>query len=112
MAAVGSPGHVDAAVAHLERLERASVTEPVGHQLAQERGFQQAVEDDAGQADALRVLLVVMDLVEVALRARVLDQLPRGRIFDQLWDFLADVELHRRIIVPRSLATRSPRWLV
>src|SRR5207248_6884213 len=79
MAAVGTPGHIDAAIAHLERLERAAVTEPVGHQLAQERGFEQAVEDDAGQADALRVLLVVMDLVCRPLLEKKKDQLPPAR---------------------------------
>src|SRR5207237_1820653 len=69
---IGLAGHVDASIRDLERLERAPVAEPVGDELAQKRSLQQAVQDDAGEPHAARELLVVVDLVEVALSARVL----------------------------------------
>ena len=103
---------VDPAVAHLERLERAAVAQPVGDELAEESRLQEAMEDHPGQSHAFRVSLVVMDLVEVALRARVLHQLARGRVLDQLGDLRADRQVHRRIAVPRSRATVRPCWFL
>src|SRR2546430_15271441 len=106
--------HVDAAIAHLERFQRAPVADPVGEQLAKVAGLQQAVQDDARQVDAAREILVVMDLVEVARRAGVLHQLARRRVLDEPRDLLAGLHrrAHRRIAVPRSRATVRPCWLV
>ena len=41
----------------------------------------------------------------------VLHELARGRVLDQLRDFISDLDGHRRIAVPRSLATGRPCWL-
>ena len=68
------------------------------------------MEDHAGQCHALRVSLVVVDLVEVALGARVLHELPRRRVLDQLGQLLPDSYVHRLIAVPRSVATVRPCW--
>ena len=102
---------VDSAVADLERLQRPAIAEPIRDELAEERSFQKPVKDDTRQRDALRVGLVVVDLVEVALRARVLDQLARGRVLDKLRQLLPHFYVHLRIAVPFSRATCSPRWL-
>src|SRR5690348_7538677 len=107
---------VDAAVADLEAHEPAAVAEPVGDELAEEPGLQQSVQDHARQPHAPGVLLVVMNLVEVALGAGVLNELARGRVLHELGQLLPHLDrsrgAHRRIAVPRRRATRSPRWLV
>jgi hypothetical protein len=48
------------------------------------------MEDHARQPDAARVILVVMDLVEIALRPRVLHQLARGRVLDQVGELITN----------------------
>ncbi len=69
------------------------------------------MEDHAWQPDAARVILVVVDLVEIALGPGVLHQLARGRMLDQLWELVANFQIHRLIAVPRSRATVRPSWL-
>src|SRR5487761_205929 len=101
---------VDPPIAHLEGLQRASIAEPVGDQLAEERRLEQAVQDHTRQAHALRERLVVVDLVEIALSARVLHELSRRRMLHELRDLLTDLDVHRRIAVPRSFATVRPCW--
>src|SRR5216683_1380651 len=110
-AAIRPTGLVDASIADLERLQCASLAQPIHNQLAEERGLQEAVQDDPGQADTAREVLVVVDLVEVALRARVLDQLARGRVLDQLRNLISSFQIHRLIAVPRRRATVRPCWL-
>src|SRR5712691_1063156 len=110
-AAIRPPRLVDASIADLESLQRASVAKPVRDQLAQERRLQEAVQDDSRQADAAGEVLVVMDLVEVALCARVLHELARGRLLDQLRNLISGFQTHRLIAVPRRRATGRPCWL-
>src|SRR5450759_1443433 len=110
-ARVGPAGLVGAPIADLEALEPAAVAEPVRHELAEEPGLEQAVEDHSRQPDALRVSLLVMDLVEVALRTGVLHELARGRMLDQLGQLVSNFDAQRLIAVPRSFATVRPSWL-
>jgi len=110
-AAIWPPRLVDASIADLESLQRPAISEPIGEQLAEKRSLQEAMQDHARQADALREVLVVVDLVEVALRARVLDQLACGGVLDQLRKLVADGRIHRLIPVPRRRATVRPCWL-
>src|SRR5882672_1254879 len=108
--AIGPAGDVDSSIADLERLQRAAIAEPIRNELAEEGGLQEPVQDHSREPHALRVGLVVMDLVKVALRARVLHELPRRRMLYELGQLLAGGEVHRLIAVPRSRATMRPCW--
>ena len=66
------------------------------------------MQDDARQTDPTRKVLVVMDFVEVPLRAGVLHQLARRRVLDEVGELLARLQVHRLIAVPRSRATTRP----
>jgi hypothetical protein len=101
---------VDSAVADLEGFQRPLIAEPIGHELAEERSLQETVKDDPWQRDALRVSLVVMDLVEITLRACVLHELARRRVLHELRQLLAGLDSHLLIAVPRRRATSSPLW--
>src|SRR5260370_35615220 len=85
-ASMGLARHVDPTIADLECLEGALVAQPVCDQLAEEACLEQAVEDHAREPDAPSEVRVVVDLVEGALRARVLHELARGRVLDALGD--------------------------
>ena len=102
---------VYAAIGDLEILQRASIAQPIGDELAEKRRLEQPVEDHAWQSHAFGIGLVIVDLVEIALRTRVLDELPRGWVLDELRKVLTRFDVHRRIIVPRSFATTTPSWL-
>src|ERR1700674_5007713 len=66
------------------------------------------MQDHAWQSDTTRVILVVVNFVEIALGPGVLDQLAGSRVLDQLRQLEARLQIHRRIAVPRSLATVRP----
>ena len=70
------------------------------------------MEDHARQPHAARVILVVVDLIEITLRSGVLHQLTRGRVLDQLGELVTHLQTHRLIAVPRSRATVRPSWFL
>ena len=69
------PWDIHSAVAGAELLQTSVLTDPVGHQLSEERVLQRAVQDDVGETVGLRELQIVVDLVVVARGAGPLDEL-------------------------------------
>ena len=81
------------AVLHAELAQPSELAGEVGHQMAEERILQRAVQDYAGQSVAEREILVVVDLIEVARRAGVAHELLGGRIFFERSDLGADLNI-------------------
>ena len=92
-------GLIHPAILHAEFAQPSELAGEIGHQVSEERVLQRAVQDYAGEAVAEREVLVVVDLIEVAGRAGVPDELLGGRIFFERSDLGADLDVFKLILL-------------
>src|SRR4051794_13424039 len=102
-------GHPHAAELHAEALEPVGTATALGLRPRDLGHGVEAVQDLAGQADLLGELLVDVDRVEVARRARVADREVLVRHHRQLRDLHAHTPRTMLVHVPTQ--TSSPSWL-